>query len=150
MPGVGCQQLAFHLAHTTAVLNSSMILWTALLSTGNVLATRFWTEERSVRDELFLQVQLSGSEQFAVYFCALEAWWVSSCHPPDFSPASSGRNEDPLQRATALYKDVFFPLCQVPWAKLCAALLPQTRTTSQVAESKELRSQFCPHSGQML
>lgn len=87
MPVTRCQLLALHLAHTTTVLNSSIILWAALLSTGNVLATWFWTEDHLVRDELFLQVQLSGSEQFAVYFRALEAWWVSWCHPPDSSPA---------------------------------------------------------------
>lgn len=45
----------------------------------------------------------------------------------------------------------FSPLmCQVPWAKLCAAPLPETRATSQVAESKELRSWLYSHSGQML
>ena len=73
--------------------------------------------------------------------------------PPKFLSGqdSSGSHEEPLQRATVLYKDVFFPLmCQVPWAKLCAAPLPETRATSQVAQSKELRSRLCPHSGQTL
>lgn len=41
-------------------------------------------------------------------------------------------------------------MCQALWAKLCAAPLPETRTTSQVAESKELKSQLFPHSGQLL
>jgi len=114
---------------------------------------RFWTEEHSVRDELFLQTQLSVSELFAVYFLELEAWLSQLVSPPRFLSGqdSSGRNEKPLQRATVLYKEVFLPLmCQAPWAKLCAAPVPERRTTSQETESKELKSQLCTHLEQML
>lgn len=72
-PVIKCQQLAFHLVYATTVLNLSILLQTALLRAGKVQETEVWTEEHSLRNEQFLKEQFSGSEQFALYFCALKA-----------------------------------------------------------------------------
>lgn len=152
MPVAWCQELAFHLTHTATVLNSFSFLWTALLSAGNMLATKFWTEKHSERWAVSPSAALRLRGLCCVLPCT-QNMVGQLASPPRFLSGqdSSGRNEEPLQRAIVLYKEVFFPLiCQVPWAKLCAAPLPETRATGQVAEIKELRSWLCPRSGQTL
>lgn len=134
-----CQLLAFHLIHANTVLNYSIILWTALLSAGKKVLDR----ENSVTDERFPQVQLSGSQDFGVYFRALEAWLVSWCHPPDSSPdripVEGMKNH--FKVTTVLCEEVFFPLmCPVPQGKLCAAPLLETKATSQVREINKMTS----------
>lgn len=110
-PTIKCQQLAFHLACTIPVLDFSILLWTAMLSAGKMLATEVSTEWYSVRDEHILQVKLSGTEQFALYFCPLEAWWDSWHHLPTFLSGqdTSRRNEESLQSTTVLCKEDFLP-----------------------------------------
>lgn len=141
-----CQLLAFHLIHTTTIFNSSIILWTALLSTGKKVLDK----ENSVRDELALQVQLPGSQELAVYFCALEVWFVSWCHSPDSSPdripVEGMKNH--FKVATVLCKEVFFPLmCPVPQAKFVQLLFSKQKPLGKWQRS---RKWLCHHSGQML